>query len=74
MVPDHGGEEGVKAWVYVENTRTNGLAPVKAELVKTDRFLHIIIEELVVRVELEHIRKLEETNDGEGISESDLLR
>ena len=64
----------MKAWVYVENTRTNGLAPVKAALVKTDRFLYITIEELVVRVELEHIRQLEETNDGEGISESDLLR
>lgn len=63
----------MQAWVCVENTRTDGLEPVRAELTKTARFLHITIDELVVRVEWEHIKQLEDMDDGEGISESDIL-
>lgn len=58
MVPDHGGEEGVRVWIHIIDNDTDALMPVECELTVTERFLKITKGKLTERIELTDIKRL----------------
>lgn len=65
----------MEGWLIVENLKTDALQPKKATYSKTNGFLLITLEDgLRERIAWEIIDQVRQSDDGQRISQSDILR
>lgn len=60
-------------WIILENLQTDALEPRRARIEATDAFLMITIDDLQERIPWATIDKARKADDGQRISESDIL-
>lgn len=63
----------MEEWIILENLQTDALEPRRAKVEATETFLKITIDDLQERIPWATIDKVRKADDGQGISESDIL-
>ena len=63
----------MEEWIILENLQTDALEPRRARIEATETFLQITIDDLQERIPWATIDKIRRADDGQRISESDIL-
>lgn len=63
----------MEEWIILENLQTDALEPRRAKIEATETFLQITIDDLQERIPWATIDKVRRADDGQRISESDIL-